>query len=90
MQLYIVFCPANQIETKIETDFMSRSIMKPKRRLYRMEIVQKLAARAADNWNAGAVTIAFLGDSVTQGCFELYKKSDGSVETYFDKNSAIP
>lgn len=53
-----------------------------------MEIVQKLAARAADNWNAGAVTIAFLGDSVTQGCFELYKKSDGSVETYFDKNSA--
>lgn len=31
------------------------------------------------------VTIAFLGDSVTQGCFELYKKHDGTFETVFDK-----
>ena len=53
-----------------------------------MEIVKKLAAKAADNWNAPPVTIAFLGDSVTQGCFEIYKKSDGNIETFFDKNAA--
>lgn len=54
----------------------------------KMKIAEKLAAKAADNWNGAPVTMAFLGDSVTQGCFELYKESDGSVETYFDKNSA--
>lgn len=53
-----------------------------------MKIAQKLAAKAQDLWNAPSVTIAFLGDSVTQGCFELYKKDDGSIETYFDKQSA--
>lgn len=53
-----------------------------------MKIAQKLAAKAQDLWNAPSVTIAFLGDSVTQGCFELYEKDDGSVETYFDKQSA--
>lgn len=52
-----------------------------------MNIMKKIQAKAADNWGAGAVTIAFLGDSVTQGCFELYKKEDGGVETYFDKES---
>lgn len=53
-----------------------------------MRIIQKLARKAQDNWNEPGVTIAFLGDSVTQGCFELYTKADGSIETYFDKNSA--
>lgn len=50
-----------------------------------MEIMKKIAAKAADNLNAEHVTIAFLGDSVTQGCFEIYKKADGSIETIFDK-----
>ena len=53
-----------------------------------MKIAQKFAAKVQDNWNAPGVTLAFLGDSVTQGCFEVYKKDDGGVETYFDKNSA--
>ena len=53
-----------------------------------MKIIEKLAAKAKDNWNAAPVTIAFLGDSVTQGCFELYLKDDGKVETVFDKSNA--
>ena len=53
-----------------------------------MEIVKKLAQKAANNWDMPGVTIAFLGDSVTQGCFEIYRKDDDSIETVFDKNSA--
>jgi len=53
-----------------------------------MKIVDKFIDKVADNYNAPSVTIAFLGDSVTQGCFELYKKDDGNIETVFDKNGA--
>ena len=53
-----------------------------------MKIMKLLAEKAKDNWNAGPVTIAFLGDSVTQGCFEVYEKSKGEIETVFDKNHA--
>lgn len=53
-----------------------------------MNIMKLLAAKARDNWNARPVTIAFLGDSVTQGCFEIYRKSETEVETVFDKNNA--
>lgn len=50
-----------------------------------MKIIEKMSAKARDNFNAEGVTIAFLGDSVTQGCFELYKKQDGGIDTIFDK-----
>lgn len=53
-----------------------------------MEILNKLAAKARDNRDAAPVTIAFLGDSVTQGCFEIYNKSNGAIETVFDKTNA--
>lgn len=33
-------------------------------------------------------TIAFLGDSVTQGCFELYMTEQGAIETVFESNYA--
>ena len=36
-----------------------------------MKIVEKLIARKKDNRNGAPVTIAFIGDSVTQGSFEL-------------------
>ena len=52
--------------------------------------MKKIAAKAKDNMNAGHVTIAFLGDSVTQGCFELYIKADGNLETVFDKEHSYP
>ena len=52
-----------------------------------MEILKKFQEKARDNNGAEAVTIAFLGDSVTQGCFECIKKGDG-FRVVFDKESA--
>ena len=54
-----------------------------------MKITKLLTQKSRDNMNYPGVTIAFLGDSVTQGCFELYKKSSTEYETIFDKNSAF-
>lgn len=54
-----------------------------------MKIVDKILAKQADLRNAPAVTIAFLGDSVTQGCFDLYLKKDNSIETFFNQNDAF-
>lgn len=53
-----------------------------------MDIMRKIAAKAKDNMNTESITIAFLGDSVTQGCFEVYKTSDTTIETVYDKESA--
>lgn len=45
----------------------------------------KLLSRKADNIRSERIpTVAFLGDSVTQGCFELQLTSDGTVETVYD------
>ena len=57
-----------------------------------MKIKEKLAAKAKDNWNAAPVTIAFLGDSVTQGCFECYTTDGGGIDTVFDgtENLRLP
>ena len=46
-----------------------------------------LAEKGKDRWGKKSPTIAFLGDSVTQGCFEVYVKNDGDIETVFDKNA---
>lgn len=53
-----------------------------------MKIMKQIQEKAKDNINHGPVTIAFLGDSVTQGCFEVYKKYEGSIETVFDREHA--
>ena len=53
-----------------------------------MKIINKIKQKATDNMNQPPVTSAFLGDSVTQGCFEVYVKKDGNVETIFDKECA--
>ena len=52
-----------------------------------MKIIEKLNAKQ-DIYGEKPVTIAFLGDSVTQGCFECYIKEDGKIETVFDYKSA--
>ena len=49
-----------------------------------MKFLQKLAAKEKDLYSPNAVTVAFLGDSVTQGCFECYIDEQGRVETVFD------
>ena len=52
-----------------------------------MKIAEKLNANR-DIRGAAPVTIAFLGDSVTQGCFECFINEAGEIDTVFDyKNS---
>ena len=53
-----------------------------------MKILELMKEKQENNMENPCVTIAFLGDSVTQGCFELYQKNDTQVETIFDKTSA--
>ena len=52
-----------------------------------MKIMEKIAARRKDNWGSAPVTIAFLGDSVTQGCFEVYRKDEEHIDTVFDQEN---
>ncbi len=52
-----------------------------------MKIIEKIAVRREDNWNYAPATIAFLGDSVTQGCFEVYRKNEDHIETVFDQEN---
>ena len=54
-----------------------------------MKILQKINAKNNDIYQVKPVTIAFLGDSVTQGCFECYFDDNG-VQTVFDAKSAYP
>ena len=49
--------------------------------------LEKLRARNAD-LNADPVRIAFLGDSVTQGCFEIYRTGEAGIETVFEPENA--
>ena len=44
-----------------------------------MKIIEKIIEKQKDLNKADTVTLAFLGDSVTQGCFELYKTGESSV-----------
>lgn len=52
-----------------------------------MHIIDKLTAKKNMNFHP-PVTIAFLGDSVTQGCFECYTAENNRIETVFDYSSA--
>lgn len=50
-----------------------------------MEILKKFAAKAANNSDNPGITIAFLGDSVTQGCFELLERADAGFNNCHDR-----
>ncbi len=52
-----------------------------------MEIINKIAQRQKDPNKGELPKIAFFGDSVTQGCFEIYMKGN-SIETIYDPSSA--
>ena len=54
-----------------------------------MHIAQLLSQKSNDLFGAPIPTIAFLGDSVTQGCFEIYVKQGGGIETVFERESAF-
>lgn len=49
-----------------------------------MEFLQKLSAKHNDKYGKPPVTIAFLGDSVTQGCFEIYETGNGGLDTVYE------
>lgn len=49
-----------------------------------MKFMEKLSRKSADLLAAESVTAVFLGDSVTQGCFEVYMKRENALETVFD------
>ena len=53
-----------------------------------MEILNLLNKKQKNLIDNKSITIAFLGDSVTQGCFDVYLTSDTSLETVFDCNSS--
>lgn len=55
-----------------------------------MKILKKICAKGNDRFGKPAATIAFLGDSVTQGCFECYITSSGGIETVFDPDNSFP
>lgn len=48
-----------------------------------MKIIEKIRKRSEAICDNRQSVIAFTGDSVTQGCFELYMKDGGVVETVF-------
>ena len=53
-----------------------------------MKIIEKIKNRAEKICEYRPPVIAFTGDSVTQGCFELYVKDGGMVETVFDSSES--
>ena len=53
-----------------------------------MKIIEKIAKKQTNLTANPPATIVFLGDSVTQGCFECYMTGPRSLETVFDYPSA--
>lgn len=51
-----------------------------------MKIIEKIAAKA-QNADTPRPTIAFLGDSVTEGCFELIPRNSGGFDNVFDREN---
>lgn len=49
-----------------------------------MKIIEKFKDKVQDCDNAPAVTIAFLGDSITQGCFDVYIDENNKIQVYTD------
>ena len=53
-----------------------------------MKIIDKIIKKQNSLRENPAVTIALIGDSVTQGCFECYTDGKGDLQTVFDYASA--
>lgn len=53
-----------------------------------MQIIKKLAEKNQNPANVKTPTIAFLGDSVTQGCFELYMKDESHLGNVLEEQFA--
>ncbi len=55
-----------------------------------MEIIKKIVEKGQHPLETKTPTIAFFGDSVTQGCFELYMKSEELLGNICDESHAYP
>lgn len=53
-----------------------------------MKIIDKISQKNKDMYGAPSATIAFLGDSVTHGCFECYMLDKDHLETVYDNKNA--
>lgn len=49
-----------------------------------MTFIEKIKQKQADLYSARQITIAFIGDSVTHGCFELYGETTGGFGVIYD------
>ena len=55
-----------------------------------MSILQQLLQLEAAHTHRKGLTVAFLGDSVTQGCFEVYKNKEDRIVPVFEPLSGYP
>ncbi|MGI6704940.1 MAG: hypothetical protein ACOX6S_01315 [Clostridia bacterium] len=49
-----------------------------------MKIVELLSRKNSDLYGTKPITLAFLGDSVTQGCFEVFQVGENGLDTVYD------
>ena len=54
-----------------------------------MNIVEKIKQKQAST-SSPPVTVAFIGDSITQGCFEVYYKTPTELDTVYEYKNAFP
>ena len=54
-----------------------------------MKIAELIKAKSLNIMGAKPVTVVFLGDSVTQGCFELYRAGKEALQTVFETDKAF-
>ncbi len=55
----------------------------------KLKIYDKIAASKEQGTQWKTITVAFLGDSVTQGCFEVYKTGELTIDTVYSYNDAF-
>lgn len=55
-----------------------------------MKIIEKIRQKNEDIKGASPVTIVFIGDSVTHGCFECFFNEKGNIDTRHDAKCAYP
>ena len=53
-----------------------------------MKIIEEFKLKQADLYARKPITIAFLGDSVTQGCFECFENIKGQIDTVFESGES--
>ena len=54
-----------------------------------MKILEKLSAKHKNMYGHESVTVAFIGDSITQGCFECFLNTNEGIDTVYDYKSAF-